>query len=255
MFSLSADEANALWRACPHSGRVELSRVRTLLKGLVGELQANFRTTTRRAATTMWMAGLESKGWFEPADVPWSALAEGSIGHIRADYGRLRSAGITAQRYLAEDDPTADRQVIDGWKSVFLSRDGRWFPETALRCRATVELFDRLPWFPGDIMFSVLAPGVRIPAHYGLDNLHVTLHIPIEVHGDCGLVVDGETRPVIDGEILIFDDTYRHGAWNLADRPRVHLVADIWHPGLTPMEIDALRFIVPSIKRLNRVSR
>ena len=38
------------------------------------------------------------------------------------------------------------------------------------------------------------------------------------------------------GELLIFDDTIEHAAWNDSDQLRVVLIFDIWHPMLSATE-------------------
>jgi aspartyl/asparaginyl beta-hydroxylase (cupin superfamily) len=50
------------------------------------------------------------------------------------------------------------------------------------------------------------------------------------------LRVGGETHVWKPGELVLFDDTILHEAWNYSDRLRVVLIFDVWHPMLTLLE-------------------
>jgi aspartyl/asparaginyl beta-hydroxylase (cupin superfamily) len=38
----------------------------------------------------------------------------------------------------------------------------------------------------------------------------------------------------------VFDDYFEHEAWNRTADDRIVLVADMWHPGLSPTEVSLL---------------
>lgn len=52
--------------------------------------------------------------------------------------------------------------------------------------------------------------------------------------------VGGETRRWREGRALLFEDSFEHEAWNGGETTRVILIADLWHPDLTPAETRAL---------------
>ena len=61
--------------------------------------------------------------------------------------------------------------------------------------------------------------------------------MPLIVPENCGAIrVGSEARPWVEGELLIFDDSMLHEAWNDSDSERVVLLFDIWRPELTPEE-------------------
>ena len=43
-----------------------------------------------------------------------------------------------------------------------------------------------------------------------------------------------------EGQVVVFDDTYEHEAWNRSDQTRVVLIFDIWNPHLTEPERAAM---------------
>jgi aspartyl/asparaginyl beta-hydroxylase (cupin superfamily) len=56
----------------------------------------------------------------------------------------------------------------------------------------------------------------------------------------CGLRVDNETFDQREGEIIAFDDSFDHEAWNNSQQPRLVLIFEVWHPDLTKDEQDAI---------------
>ena len=62
-------------------------------------------------------------------------------------------------------------------------------------------------------------------------------HLPLIVPENSGAIrVGNEERPWVEGELLIFDDSMQHEAWNNSDSERVVLLFDIWRPELTKEE-------------------
>ena len=48
--------------------------------------------------------------------------------------------------------------------------------------------------------------------------------------------VGGETRPWVEGQAFVFDDTIEHEASNPTDRDRAVLILDVWNPYLSESE-------------------
>jgi aspartyl/asparaginyl beta-hydroxylase (cupin superfamily) len=67
-------------------------------------------------------------------------------------------------------------------------------------------------------------------------NTRLICHLPLMVPEACALRVGNETREWKEGELLIFDDTIEHEAWNRSTRPRYVLLFDIWRPELSGEE-------------------
>jgi hypothetical protein len=90
-----------------------------------------------------------------------------------------------------------------------------------------------------EAFFAILQPGGELTPHFGDANIQLTAHLPVIVAGGCGMDVAGETRSSEEGKCFVFDDSFLHSAWNRGDRPRVHLIVSIWHPGLSAVERQA----------------
>lgn len=88
--------------------------------------------------------------------------------------------------------------------------------------------------------FSILPPGSRLTPHYGPYKGVLRYHLGLIVPKDeekCGLVVDGIRLMWKEGEVLLFDDTYLHEAWNLSDETRIVLFLDVIRPLPFPLNV------------------
>ena len=192
--------------------------------------------------------------YFDRSLFPWFDRLEAATDLIRRELLSIWAedeAGF--QPYVAFDPTQPVNQWVElnhspRWSAWFFWRDGVRQDAHCARCPETAALLDSLPLIdiPGkapSVMFSILAPKTRIPAHHGTTNVRVTVHLPLVVPAGCGFRVGGETREWREGEAWAFDDTIEHEAWNDSDRPRAILILDAWNPFLTEAERAAVRVI------------
>lgn len=142
---------------------------------------------------------------------------------------------ISEQQRVLSDD----RQ----WKTYFLLAYGVQVEGNVAACPASWNAVQMIPGATS-ACFSILEPGKALPLHRGPYNgvlrYHLGVRIP-DASERCGLIVDGEMRRWSEGRSIVFDDTYRHAAFNESDQPRVVLFVDFMRP---------LRFPVSWINRL-----
>jgi aspartate beta-hydroxylase len=50
--------------------------------------------------------------------------------------------------------------------------------------------------------------------------------------GGASITVGEETRPYVEGEAFVFDDSFEHSVVHEGDANRVVLIVDVWHPDL-----------------------
>jgi len=97
------------------------------------------------------------------------------------------------------------------------------------------------------IMLSLLAAGQRIPPHTGMINTRLICHLPLIVPGEGALRVGREARQWVEGQLLVFDDSVEHEAWNNAARDRLMLIFGIWRPEIEPIERAQLRALFAAV--------
>ena len=142
------------------------------------------------------------------------------------------------------------------WTAFHLFRGGEPVHDNLARCPRTIEalrLVDQvhLAGTCPNAMFSVLQPKAHIPPHHGESNARLVAHLPLVVPDNCLFRVGYDNRRWTEGEVLIFDDTIEHEAWNESDQIRVVLIFDVWNPLLTAEE----RAIVQKLAEAERKFR
>jgi len=183
--------------------------------------------------------------FYDRGDFSWAAALEARTADIRAELEGLLASGTGFVPYVrrAPDRPSFANPLLENsdWSAGYLIQDGREVPENCSRCPRTVAALRELPLcrIPGrtpSVLFSLLRPGTRIRPHHGYTNARLICHLPLIVPPNCGLRVGNETREWRNGQLLVFDDSIEHEAWNLSGELRVVLLFDVWRPELTATE-------------------
>ena len=159
-----------------------------------------------------------------------------------------RNSATDIQDHLRSDSG------VPSWEAFFFYRRGERYTEHHLRCPITSQVLDsidlcKIESEAPEICFSVLKPGTEILPHHGVTNLRLVLHLPLLVPPNCALnVFGGGEHHWQEGKTVLFDDTYRHEAWNRSSQSRVILLMDCWNPYLTLPERDALQLLLKDIR-------
>jgi aspartate beta-hydroxylase len=151
-----------------------------------------------------------------------------------------------------------ERQSLGGsgtapsWNGYYFYRHGIRRDENCACCPVTSAALDQLPLsrvreHGPEILFSVFTAGTHLLPHRGVTNTRVVGHLPLIVPKDCALKVGGEIHVWQEGEVVVFDDTYEHEAWNRSEETRVLLIFDLWNPYLTEAEQVGVVDIVEAI--------
>jgi aspartyl/asparaginyl beta-hydroxylase (cupin superfamily)/Tfp pilus assembly protein PilF len=202
--------------------------------------------------TYMLFPYLQSYEFFARDYFPWLENVEAATDSIRDELlGVLKSDREGLRPYIAFEEGLPLNQWRElnhsrRWGAYFLWNQGQPQREHMARCPRTVaalaaapqvDIADRGP----TAFFSILEPHTKIPAHTGVTNTRLTVHLPLIVPSGCRFRVGGETREWREGTAWVFDDTIEHEAWNDSDEPRAILIFDVWNPQLTPVERDLVR--------------
>ena len=195
--------------------------------------------------------GLVEREFHDREDFPWLAAVEAATATIGREFDALiasQRAELVPYIQYSEDQPLRQWKPLNwnrDWTAIHLLQNGQRIEANARHCPETMRLLEladqpRIAGRSPNAMFSLLAPGTRIPPHNGVANTRLVCHLPLIVPDKCWFRVGGETRNWEIGQAFVFDDTIEHEAANDSDELRVVFIFDVWHHGLTVTERAAV---------------
>lgn len=199
---------------------------------------------------------------FHREDFDWAPAVEAAFPDMLRELQSLleEQAEFVPYVEMSHYEPKGQFAPLDrnpDWGAYYFWKSGKLDEEHARRCPKTVAaLMDHAPMCTVPdrapvTFFSALKPGTHIAPHHGATNTRLTVHMPLIIPPDCALRVGGETHVWRPGELVMFDDTILHEAWNNSDRLRVVLIFDVWHPMLTPLERELVTHTIQGMLDYN----
>ena len=190
---------------------------------------------------------LPADEFFELDHFPWLAGLESATAEIRSELEAIlagRDSGLAPYVEQPPGVPENKWSPLDrslDWSALHLWRDGERVEEACARAPKTAALVEtlplcRIPERAPAVFFSILRAGKHIPPHTGVTNVRSIVHLPLVVPEGCTFRVGAETRPWVEGEAFVFDDTIEHEAHNPTNRDRAVLILDTWNPYLSEAE-------------------
>lgn len=199
--------------------------------------------------TSFYFPGLPQTPWYPRDMFPWVAEIERAVPEMRSEIERVLADEQGVEPYVQEEAKRASRghSLLNdaSWSAFHLFKNGERVEENAARCPLIMRLLEVLPIPRIErrspmALISILKPGTHIPPHHGMINTRLICHIPLVVPSGCRLRVGPETRDVVEGQAMIFDDSFEHEAWNDGDAVRAVLLFEIWRPEISEDEKIAL---------------
>lgn len=213
----------------------------------------------RQRPKFLYIPGLPDAPYHNPYLQPWAERLASAFPDIREEAIALLNKDGVFESFLTFG-PGVDRSAYvagqgenPSWDAFFFYRRGRKFDANHQRCPKTSAVLEsielcRVQSQAPEVCFSVLAPGSHIMPHYGVTNSRLVLHLPLLVPQDCALnVIGAGAHAWREGELMMFDDTFQHEAWNRSESPRIILLMDCWNPHLSSLEKAAITRLVESI--------
>lgn len=232
------------------------ARFQASLDILRGRRQVDLSRSLQRPAT-FFMPGLPQRRFYERGEFAWAPAVEAAAPSMLEELRAVTAMGGEGFRPYLVSDPSRPRADFHGlldnpsWSTLHLHEKGQP-TEHAARCPRSFTAVHALPLCrittrAPSVLFSRLGPGARIPPHHGVMNARLICHLPLVVPSGCGFRVGGEPREWRVGELLVFDDTVEHEAWNDSAEDRVVLIFDVWRPELTTDERGAVTAMFEAI--------
>ncbi len=180
--------------------------------------------------------GLTAKIWYDPKDVPSTAILERNAAAIKAELLAALAKKRGFQHFDEGPEGFTAEEVNYAWKALYFRWNARDVPRNHELCPETARVLASIPDYATLGLFSALDPQAHITPHCGPVNLTLTVHLGLVIPEGCGLRAGDETRTWTEGKCLVFDDSFEHEAWNRGTRTRFILLIDLWRPELTEIE-------------------
>lgn len=209
----------------PQPGQMDEDQPRPFIIALGKKLRGLFDRLIGASSRVPTAPVLDSKlfSWTQLLIDNWEAIRD-----------EARAAALVGQAAPPLAAISPDHRGIaekDSWRSYFIYGYGYGIEENMRRCPRTTEVVERIPGL-NSAFFSILAPGTHIPDHRGVTKGLITCHLGLIVpeDGDIRMRVHDQMLRWGEGEVLVFDDTYRHEVWNDSAGTRVVLLIQFERP-------------------------
>jgi len=216
-------------------------------------LEAPVFPDPRQKPTFLFFPGLPATPYLDKGLIPEIEELEAATLKIRAELEALLPGAAGRERvfHTGELEQANLRGLAEppSWNGYYFYRHGERRADNCAACPITAAALDALPLarvrgHGPEVLYSVFSPGTHLLPHCGVTNTRVVGHLPLMIPDDCALRVGGEDHQWREGEVVVFDDTYEHEAWNRSDRTRVVMIFDLWNPFLSQPERAVLAELV-----------
>ncbi|CAN5358356.1 hypothetical protein BH09PSE3_BH09PSE3_25090 [soil metagenome] len=209
-----------------------------------------------QSPTSFYYPGLPQIQFYVPEQFAWVAAMEAAASDIKRELLSVIATEQGFQPYVEGDQnrPNRGHALLNDphWSAFHLIRNGQPVVGNAERCPSTMAALRNppIPVIEGRspmALFSILRAHTHIPPHTGMLNTRLIAHLPLVVPENCRLRVGNSVRDVVEGKMMIFDDSIEHEAFNDSDQIRVVLLFEIWRPELSESERSGLTALFESI--------
>jgi aspartyl/asparaginyl beta-hydroxylase (cupin superfamily) len=214
-----------------------------------------------QSPTSFYYPGLPQIQFYAREQFEWVGAMEAAAADIKRELLAVISSEQGFKPYVEGDPsrPNRGHALLNdpNWSAFHLIENGQPVVANAGRCPATMAALEGppIPAIEGRspmALFSVLRPHTHIPPHTGMLNTRLIAHLPLIVPANCRLRVGNSVREVVEGKMMIFDDSIEHEAFNDSDEIRVILLFEIWRPELSEGERRGLTTLFESIGSYGR---
>jgi hypothetical protein len=181
----------------------------------------------------LYVPGLGQAPFFERGELPFMRELERNHATIKAELIALRdnSRFTTYAGSLARND----------WLSFHFFESGHRFARECALCPETARIIESIPGHDGGLVgFFAVTPGGKIDGHYGMHNAKARGSLGVMGCKGANIMVGDQVRQWEEGVCLALDDSYCHQVWHTGPDTRFVLLMDVWHPNLSPVEVEIL---------------
>jgi beta-hydroxylase len=159
------------------------------------------------------------KNFLNPDDYPFLNEIKNAFPIILEEYN---SVSLNPQKWVEENLHNGN------WEVIGFKYEGKDFNEAKKLFPKTNKIFESLKDKLYTCGFSIMRSGCEIYEHENHNHNVLRCHLCLTTNVDCALVVNGEAKQWTAGELLLFDDTNRHSAYNRGKTNRVIVLFDFY---------------------------
>jgi len=166
--------------------------------------------------------------WTELLELNWEIIKD-ELMHVYYNHDQL----LYKSNWFLAHPHYVDSKTNKAWKTYEFVFFGIKQLGHCQNCPKTVELLEKIPNLITS-QFSVLEPYTKISPHKGFTKMVLRNHLALIVPSStlCKIKVEDEETSWKEGEVITFDDSKMHEAWNLSDKPRMVLMIDVANPSM-----------------------
>lgn len=128
----------------------------------------------------------------------------------------------------------------DTWRNVQLGSLGAYSVQMKKLFPKTIALLEPLGKRIFSAEFIVMEADTTLPPHTDATNAYLVAHLGLIVPDNCGLQVKDKVRDFRQGDMIFFDQSFVHSAWNKGESRRVNLLLTVFHPEISDREAELL---------------
>lgn len=194
--------------------------------------------------TFHYYPGLRDQPWWDITFMPKNQLME-CKEKIKAELQGILFQEKFTPFSLNVTEPSPPAYLDGSMNTYHLIRDldphQNKYAQRQLELPQTMALLRSIPGLADDAFFSCFVPGTHLKPHAAEDNVRLNVHLGLEVPRGCGIAVAAQQRIWPEDQMLCFDPSFTHEAWNFGASNRHVLLFTIWHPDLTQAEVFAIK--------------
>lgn len=178
--------------------------------------------------------------FYDIPDFPYLKSLTSNFDVIKSELLNLINSNHE-QQWLRTFPDYVKSEKNKAWKVFSFVFFNMKFLKNAQLCPKTAEIIYNIP----EIIscdYSYLDANAHILPHQGYSRMILRCHLPLVVPNEelCAIRVGDETMHWKEGDLIIFDDSFEHEAWNKSNEKRIVLMFDIPNPlwGYSALEIS-----------------
>lgn len=224
---------------------IDFDKAESLLESLLTRQSSNPETGQR--ATHALCRQLSAKPFWEPDD---HALLSSISNKLIASQDIIKNEYLKANQAteLAEEINTGKGFLEEkSWLNIRLGNLGNYTKKAKELFPETIALLEPFGQRIFSAEFIIMEPGTTLPPHTDATNAYLVGHLGLVVPDACGYQVKDCVKTFSQGDLVFFDQSFVHSAWNNGDTRRVNLLLTLFHPEISDLETE---IILAFIKKL-----